>query len=82
MDLQILKDFLMWCTIINGAMMCFIGLICVFGQGWVYRIHSRWFPMTRETFSVVMYSSIGLYKMLFFFFNVIPYVALVLATRG
>jgi hypothetical protein len=39
-------------------------------------MHSKWFPMPRNTFNVVIYSFLGIYKMLFFAFSLVPYLAL------
>jgi hypothetical protein len=80
MNIQLLTDFLMWCTIINFGMMMLMFLICAFAGDLAYRIHGKWFPMPRESFNVMLYGFIGFYKLIFFFFNLIPYVALLLAT--
>jgi len=78
MEIETLTTFFMWCTIINLALMSLSFLICILASDWVYRIHSLWFPMPRETFNVLLYSFVSLYKLFFFFFNLIPYVALLL----
>jgi len=44
----------------------------------VYRKQSRWFPIPRETFNVVIYSFLGLFKIVFLVFSVVPYVALLI----
>jgi len=80
MDVRTLTSFLMWCTIINFVLLNVSFLICVFAGDWAYRLHSKWFPLPRDAFRVVLYSFIGLYKLMFFFFNLIPYVALLLVT--
>ena len=80
MDIQTLTTFLMWCTILNFVLMSISFLMCVFAGDWVYRLHCKWFPLPRETFNVMLYSFISFYKFMFFFFNVIPYVALRLVT--
>lgn len=78
MDIQTLTVFFMWCTIINGGiLMLWIGF-CMFAPDLVYRIQSTWFPLPRETFNVIIYSFLGLGKIFFLFFNVTPYVALLL----
>jgi hypothetical protein len=41
-------------------------------------MHSKWFPMPREMFNVVIYSFIGLFKIVFLVFNVVPWVALLI----
>jgi hypothetical protein len=55
--------------------------ICALAGDWVYRVQSRWYPVTRDTFNVVIYSFIGLFKMLFLMFNLVPYIALVILGR-
>jgi len=45
---------------------------------WVYRMHSKWFPLSRETFDVAIYSFLGLFKIVFFVFNAVPYLALLI----
>jgi len=76
MDIITVRTFFMWCTIINGALLIFSSLICTFASDWVYRMHSRWFPISREAFNVAIYSFIGLFKIFFMAFNLIPYIAL------
>ena len=44
----------------------------------VYRTQRTWFPIPRETFNVVIYSFLGLFKLLFLVFSAIPYLALLL----
>jgi hypothetical protein len=80
MSIQVLTDFLMWCTIINFAMLMLTFFICVYAGDMTYRIHGKWFPMPRENFNTLLYGFVGFYKLIFFFFNLIPYVALLLAT--
>jgi hypothetical protein len=76
MGLDTARAFFMWCTIIDGALLVFSFLVCAFAGDWIYRIHRRLFPIPRESFNVVIYASIGLLKLLFFVFNVVPFVAL------
>lgn len=78
MDIQMLTRFFMWCTILNGGLLIFSFLICAFAGDWVHKMHGRWFPMPRETFNVVIYSFIGLFKIFVLVFNVVPWVALLI----
>jgi hypothetical protein len=78
MDLQTLTTFFMWCTILNAALLAFPTLFLMAAGGFVYRIHSKLFPMSRDAFNVAMYSLIGLFKILFIVFSVVPYVALLI----
>jgi len=78
MEIYTIRAFFMWCTIMNGGLLLLSGIICAFAGDWVYRVQSRWVPVTRDTFNVVIYSFIGLFKMLFLMFNLVPYIALVI----
>jgi hypothetical protein len=68
----------MWCTIINGAILIVWAASCALVPDLIYRMQSRWFPMPRETFTVVFYTLIGVFKMLVLVFNAVPYAALLL----
>ncbi|MBN2182223.1 MAG: hypothetical protein JW715_09940 [Sedimentisphaerales bacterium] len=78
MDIAILKAFFLWCMIINGALLILSFVIFSFNGDWIYRMHSRWFPISRDAFNVAIYSFMGLFKILFLVFNIVPYIALVI----
>ena len=78
MDIETLTAFFMWCTIINGAMFVVSAAVCILARDFVYRVHSKWFSVPRETINVAIYSFIGLFKIVFIVFNVVPYVALLI----
>jgi len=78
MDIQKLTTFFMWCTIINGAMFVFSAIMLMLVPDLVYRAHSKWFSISRETFNIAIYSFLGLFKIFFLVFNVVPYVALLI----
>jgi hypothetical protein len=78
MDIDSIRAFFMWCTILNVALLVLSSLICVCAGDWTYRIHSKWYSIPRETFNVAIYSFLGLYKILIFVFNLIPYMALLI----
>jgi len=78
MDIQTLTTFFMWCTIVNGALLVLWITMLILVPDFVYRTQSKWFPISRETFNVVIYSFIGLFKIVFLVFNVVPYVVLLI----
>ena len=78
MDIQTLTRFFMWCTIINGGLLLFWIVMFRFAPNLVYRTQKKWFPGHRETFDVVMYSFLGLFKIVFLVFVAVPYVALLI----
>ena len=79
MSVEMLTRWLMWCTIVDAGLLACSALILVCAGGWVYRVQSKWFPMPRETFNVVIYCFIGIFKIIFIVFNVVPWVALLIA---
>lgn len=76
MDIQTLTSFFMWCTIINTGFLVFLTLIFMLAPNLIYRLQSTFFPITRETFNIVIYSFIGLFKVVYLVFNVVPWIAL------
>ncbi len=80
MDLVFFRSFFAWCTVINLCLYFLSFLVCAFAGDWVYRMHSMWFPMSREAFNMAIYGFIGFYKLFVIFFNVVPYIAMVIAS--
>jgi len=78
MDIQALTKFFMWCTVINGGLLLLWTTMFMFAPDLVYRTQSKWIPIPRETFNVVMYSFLGLFKIVFLVFVVVPYVVLLI----
>ena len=78
MDIQTLTSFFMWCTILNGGVFVYWATICMVAPDWLYGMQSRWFPIPRESFDVVIYGFLGLAKVVFVFFNLVPYLALLI----
>ena len=66
----------MWCAIINGGILILWTLFCGFAPDLVYRTQNGLFPLPRETFNLIIYSFLGLFKIIFLFFNLVPYLAL------
>lgn len=79
MDINIVRAFFMWCTIINGGMLIISSLIMMCAGDRVFHLHSKWFPMSREAFNVSIYSMLGFFKIVVFTFNLVPYLALAIA---
>ena len=76
MSIETLTRFFMWCTIMNGTLLLLWTVMLVFTPDFVYRTQSKWFPIPRETFNVIIYSFLGIFKVFFLILNLVPYVAL------
>ena len=73
-----LAKFFMWCTIINGGLFVFTALMCMMAPNLVYNIQNKFFPLPRETFNAIIYSFLGLFKIIVICFNLVPYLALLI----
>jgi len=71
-----LREFLLWCSVINLGLLTLGFFATAFAGDWVYRIHSRWYPMPRDRFSAAIYLLLGLYKVGVMIFNVVPWIVL------
>jgi len=76
MDIELLTSFFMWCSIVNIGLLVISFLLWMVASDWIYALQSKWFPMSRETLTVVFYCLIGFYKITIYIFNIVPWVVL------
>ncbi|MBT3349906.1 MAG: hypothetical protein HOC91_01685 [Nitrospinaceae bacterium] len=76
MTLELLRDFLGWCAIINIGLLLWWWLFFAFAHDWMYRYHSKWFKISIEKFDTINYAGIAFFKIFIFMFNLVPYFAL------
>ncbi|MBC8206555.1 MAG: hypothetical protein ISR85_01985 [Kiritimatiellales bacterium] len=76
MTIQMLQAFFMWCSIINVGMLMIMFFISVAAKDWAYKMHSRWFNISKEHFDLVLYCFLGFYKCLVFVFCITPWIVL------
>ena len=78
MSLEMLGYLLLWCTVINYAVLLVWFLFLVLAHDWVHRLHGRWFRLTTEQFDSIHYAGMAVYKIGILLFNLVPYVALLI----
>ncbi len=78
MNVEIITQFFMWCTIINVGLLILSSLLWLVAADFIYKMHSRFFPMPKQTFNIVFYTFIGIYKLLVFVFNLVPWIVLLI----
>jgi hypothetical protein len=71
-----IKDFLLWCTCLNYALLLVWAGVFVFAHDWMYRLHGRWFKLSVETFDGIHYAGLAIYKIGILLLNLMPLVAL------
>lgn len=75
-DTEKLTTFFKWCSIINGALLVFAILGVALGPEFGHSLQSRMFQVAPGTLSVAMYMFLGMFKIFWLVFNIVPYVAL------
>ena len=78
MTIEVIRSFLLWCTVINHAVLLVWFLVFVFAHDLMLRIHGRWFRMSREQFDGLHYAGMAVYKVGILLFNLVPLVVLFL----
>ncbi len=78
MNIEALTRFFMWCTIINGSLFIVWVALYALAPNLIYRMQTAIFPLPRETYNAVIYSALAFFKLVFIFFNIVPYVALLI----
>jgi hypothetical protein len=76
MNIEMARSALLWCTVINYAVLLLWVLLYVLPHGWLYRLWGRWFRLTPEQFDILNMAGIVLYKLGIILFNLAPFVAL------
>ena len=78
MNIQLLTEFFLWCTIINVGLLIFIGFWQMIAPGLLFKTQSFFFPMEKEKFTYVFYLFLGIYKAMFLVFNLVPFIVLLI----
>ena len=82
MDISIYRviEALGWWLVINIGLLLWWFLAIVLMHDFIYRVHTKWFKISRETFDAIHYAGIAFFKILVFVFNVVPYIVLKIIT--
>jgi hypothetical protein len=68
-------DFLLWSLGINyGVLLIWMGVF-VLAHDWMYRMHTRWFRLSVETFDAINYAGAAAYKIGIVLLNLVPLLA-------
>jgi hypothetical protein len=80
MTVEIIRDVLAWCAVINLGLLLFWVLWLTLAHDFVYRVHGKWFSLSVERFDTIHYAGMALFKTGIFLFNIVPYLALRIVT--
>ena len=76
MTIETVRALFGWCFIINMGLLLWWFFAITVLHDWVYRVHTKWFKLSVETFDTIHYAGITFFKITVFVFNVVPYFAL------
>ena len=82
MDLSTLRDVLVWSLVLNYGILLVWFVMFSLAHDAVYRLHTRWFRLSRETFDALNYGGMAVYKIGVLLFNVAPLLALLIIGRS
>ncbi len=82
MDIRTITAFFKWCTIINVVLFFLSAIMIMVATDFIYSTHGQLFHIPREAFDVVLYSFLGLYKIVILVFNLVPFIALLIVGNG
>ena len=76
MSIEIVREVLGWCAVINYGVLLWWFLFFTFAHEWMHQFHGRWFRLPVEQFDAIHYAGMGIFKVGIIVFNLVPYVAL------
>lgn len=76
MNLEQLRDFLAWMTVLNVGILLLSAGLLILCRSFIHRIHGKWFGLPATTLDVITYCYLGIYKICILLFNVVPYLSL------
>ncbi len=76
MTTHVARQFLLWCTVMDyGALLVWF-LAFALAHDWMFRLHGRWFRLSREQFDALHYAGMSIFKIGILLFNLVPLIAL------
>ena len=76
MNPDIIKELFLYSLAFNYVILLIWFGVFSFAHDWLYRLHSRWFFISRENFDALHYAGMAFYKIGLLLLNIAPLVAL------
>jgi|TARA_B100000315_G_C14222114_1_gene426961 hypothetical protein len=76
MTVDVLRDALLWCSIVNIGLLLWWFMFIALAHDWIYRYHGKWFKLSVDKFDAIHYVGMTFFKICIFVFNIVPYIAL------
>lgn len=79
MTIDVLRNALLYCAIINYAILIVWYLFVLAPHGWMLTLMGKNVRLSHEQFDTILVKGMTLYKLAIFLFNLVPYIALRIA---
>ena len=76
MTLESIHAALAWCTVINLGLLIVWWLLFTLAHDWIYRVHEKWFNLSKERFDTIHYAGMAFFKIGILLLNLVPYLSL------
>ena len=78
MSVETVRSVLLWCSVINFAILLLWAALAILGRDWLYRFSGRFYRLSTEQFELINVAGMTFYEVGIFLFNVVPCIALYL----
>ncbi len=75
MNPDTIKEFLLYSLAFNYGVLIIWSGVFILAHDWMYRLHSRWFKLSVDTFDALHYAGMAVYKIGIFLLNLAPLIA-------
>ncbi len=76
MTIDIMREFFLWCSILNVGVLIVSVLFMWLFHDLSYRVHRTWCNVSVDTFDAILLSVLAFYKIIIVVFNIVPYFVL------
>ena len=76
MSIEVARNFLLWCTVINCGILLVWFLFFALAHDWIQGIHGRWFHLSNDQFDAIHYAGMAIFKIGIILLNLVPFVVL------
>ena len=81
MSIELLKELVGWMTLINLGFYILTAFFCVIFKKLVISVSGNMFGVNEDTGKAIIYGYVGMYKLLFITFNLVPWLALTIMVK-
>ena len=74
--IEVIREFLGWCSVINISILVLSTIMLTVLRSWIVSFHARTGGVDEVELPKIYFEYLGNYKILIFVFNLVPYLAL------